>query len=304
MALLGILEELYSRFKKWNVTIDKIVKAIDYLDNFGYFSGEKSLTDLTLSDVIDAVMAFQEIFELKVDGEIGPKTLKAMEWPRCGCPDEFILEAKEQIRAWGTHKLTYCIKNRDRDLSANAWDDAIARALASWTAVCDLQFTRVNLVNSANFIFDIGSGRGSNFDGPGGTLAWAQLPPNGRYKGQLLCKHDAGETWTTSRNKRGILLENVTCHEVGHLLGLTHSRSRGALMAPYYSPNVRNPQANDDISRIQRLYGKPKGGTNPPPKPPSPGNGGEEGESLTLKLEITGRIKDVHIPGYRVSKMG
>ena len=48
---------------------------------------------------------------------------------------------------------------------------------------------------------------------------------------------------------------NVACHEFGHLLGLTHSKKPGALMAPYYNPFIATPQQDDDIVRVQKLYG-------------------------------------------------
>jgi len=46
----------------------------------------------------------------------------------------------------------------------------------------------------------------------------------------------------------------VICHELGHALGLAHLNF-GALMAPYYDPNVSKPQA-EDIEEISKLYGK------------------------------------------------
>ena len=116
----------------------------------------------------------------------------------------------------------------------------------------------------------IGAGRRDQFDGPGGTLAWAQLPPGNSFNGQLLCRFDEAETWVLNRNQRGVLLVNVACHEIGHLLGLRHSNVQTALMAPFYSPGVTKPQLKDDVTRIQRLYGRPTGNPNPPEDPGNP----------------------------------
>ena len=68
-------------------------------------------------------------------------------------------------------------------------------------------------------------------------------------------KFDIAEFWITSPEKTGVLLENVAAHELGHILGLTHSEVSTALMAPYYNKNVNRPQENDDIERIRSLYG-------------------------------------------------
>jgi hypothetical protein len=84
---------------------------------------------------------------------------------------------------------------------------------------------------------------------------------------QLLMKFDLDETWIENANQRGILLENVACHEFGHLLGLTHSQVQGALMAPYYNAAISTPQQNDDIPRILARYGP---ATAQPPVGPTP----------------------------------
>ena len=69
---------------------------------------------------------------------------------------------------------------------------------------------------------------------------------------------DAAEDWTLTPSEQGILFRAVCAHEIGHLLGLGHSQFKGALMYPYYSEHIETPQEQDDIPRIQRLYGKIK----------------------------------------------
>jgi len=54
-----------------------------------------------------------------------------------------------------------------------------------------------------------------------------------------------------------INLRCLVLHELGHSLGLSHSKVPGSVMAsvlPKYDPNRR--LADDDISGIQSLYGK------------------------------------------------
>ena len=119
-----------------------------------------------------------------------------------------------------------------------------------------MRFTKVDHRRSANVVVDIGTGQSSHFDGPMGTLAWAYLPPKHNYDGQLLMKFDTDEVWIKDMGQQGTLLRNVAAHEIGHILGLGHSSVDTALMAPYYSADVFCPQ-EDDITRIQNLYGKP-----------------------------------------------
>ena len=105
----------------------------------------------------------------------------------------------------------------------------------------------------ADIIVTTGKGVQHQFDGRGGTLAWAYMPQGKNEK--LLMRFDLDETWVADKTNRGILLSNVACHEFGHLLGLGHSKKSQALMAPYYNPFVSAPQADDDIPKIQKLYG-------------------------------------------------
>ena len=175
--------------------------------------------------------------------------------PRCGCPDFNISSSK---KSWGHDNLTYFIANRDSDLTKEAWDSTIKEAFDSWSRVANIQFKQIDKQGSSNIVINIGAGQKHHFDGPNGTLAWAYLPPRPNYTGQLLMKFDTEELWSDGHNA-GMLLKNVAAHEIGHILGLPHSSVSGALMAPYYSPEVFEPQENDDIPRIQELYGKPKG---------------------------------------------
>ena len=74
-----------------------------------------------------------------------------------------------------------------------------------------------------------------------------------------ISKLDLAENWITpveSITEHGTILRTVAAHEIGHLLGLHHSDNRDALMYPYVNGALAPRQ--DDINKIQRLYGKPK----------------------------------------------
>ncbi|KAK9520601.1 hypothetical protein VZT92_020474 [Zoarces viviparus] len=59
---------------------------------------------------------------------------------------------------------------------------------------------------------------------------------------------DEDETWTAGR--QGYSLFAVAAHELGHSLGLTHSKDPSAIMYP----NYRYSLSNDDVLGIQTLY--------------------------------------------------
>lgn len=299
-----IILAILSKFSKWDISLSDVRRFLSYLRYYGYFDG---VLELTIGDVVDAILKFQEVAGLTKDGELGPKTLKAMSWPRCGCKD-FGEALNVEKSSWGKKNLTFYIDRRDNDLSAKDWDWAIEKSFSQWSDVADLKFSRVTRSNDANFIITIGSGRADGFDGPSGTLAWAQLPPRNNYTGQLVSKADASETWIIDTSKNGILLVNVMTHEIGHLLGLQHSKVDSALMAPFYKRSIDKPQQRDDISRIQAIYGKPKvdpvpPDPNPDPDPdpdiPTPTPGSDH-----ITIIVKGSIDSVAIPGYRINKIG
>jgi len=274
--------------------------ALRYLDHYYIDFSLISKQDATGDLLTKVTKKFQKQFGIKQTGKIDDPTLKAMYWPRCGCPDYKMMKSSSGPMAnkWGPLKLTYYVEKYVSGLSKADQDDLLELAYQQWEDHCGLEITRVKRSGEANMIISTGNGRRDNFDGPNGTLAWAYLPPGNKYNGQLLMRFDLAETWIKDSRDRGILFLNVACHEFGHFLGLDHSSKRQALMAPYYSPGITKPQANDDVSRIQRLYGvnnkpsapDPTPTPNPNPNPPKPGKNSVVIENVQLsQIKINGK---------------
>lgn len=251
--------------------------TLSYLDAFGHLKAElDQWKDISVADIIDAVKSFQGFFGLRRTGELCVKTVRAMEQPRCGCPDisrpwQEYAGIKNFVRAnlakWQKSALTFAIADYLPGIQKPDFESSMQWAFDSWTRHGNLNARPSSGGVAPDIVISVGRGRQSNFDGPGGTLAWAYLP-NGQDS-QLLMRFDLDETWVLTPAQRGILLRNVASHEFGHLLGLDHSKVQQALMAPYYNASITEPQANDDIPRFQARYGVKPPSTTPPPPPPT-----------------------------------
>ena len=264
-----------------------LVEAIEYLRHFGYMA-------VNTADALDlAVAAFKEMVGQSPDSDITPDMIEAMRSnPRCGCVDNALMHSGGK---WRKEQLVYRIVSYLGNISKSDQSDIFDLAFQQWEDHCGIKVRGIDSSrdNRADILIMGGSGRRDGFDGPGRTLAWAELAQGDDR--QLTTKFDLAETWVKDRSQRGILLLAVSCHEFGHILGLDHSRVQQSLMAPFYSPLVSKPVQNDDVKRIQRLYGMPKPEV-PPEDPPSEPSG-------TTTITIDGPVTGIRIPGYRVTKL-
>ncbi|CAJ0596602.1 unnamed protein product [Cylicocyclus nassatus] len=86
------------------------------------------------------------------------------------------------------------------------------------------------------------------FDGKGNMVAHSGYPPHG------ILHLDADEDWSFD-GSHGVDLRYVMIHEIGHLLGLRHSRKKSSVMSKYYrtlATGMRLPHV--DVESIRRLY--------------------------------------------------
>lgn len=243
--------------------LGKAQKAIAWLQHYGYLAG--SILDQA-SNVVVALQRAQASGGLKPTGILDTETLSLLGRPRCGCVDVQRVSLTGEQARWRKSDLTYTVETYVGGLSPADQEDLIAQAFAAWSALANIRVRRTDSRAGADIVISTGRGPAQQFDGPSGTLAWAYMPTGTDQK--LLMRFDLDETWIRQGNA-GILYLNVATHEFGHLLGLEHSRVSTALMAPFYSPSITRPQENDDIPRIQALYG-PSTPTPPPVNPPTP----------------------------------
>ena len=250
----------------------------EYLRRFGYFPNDdlrqanvlfRSVMPFAPDDPSDfdpqiesAVRKFQLQHGLNVSGAVDAATLKLMQQPRCGFPDQpvgndaaTVGEFVAQGSRWASNTISYRFTNSTPDLSVNDQRAAIRGALGRWAAVTPLTF--VENATGGDMLISWASGDhgdGNSFDGPSGILAHCFYPPPGGGSLAGDAHFDEAETWSVNTPPTGIDLPTVALHELGHGLGLNHSNVTSAVMYAYYGGPRRELTA-DDIAGIQSIYG-------------------------------------------------
>jgi len=259
-------------------------EALKYLERFGYVAqppsfgpsdpqGPQNSPGIGASvNISEAVSKFQNFAGLKESGELNSETLEFMKKPRCGVKDFFIQSDPynnisapyRTLNKWVTKTvLSWRVTKFSSKMTRSEVINSVWKAFQFWSSVTNLKFfekTTGEVDIPIEFV-SYGHGDSFPFDGPGGTLAHAFFPEVGDIH------VDETEGWTLDSNQGTNFLQTLT-HEIGHSIGLDHSRNNEAVMYPFASSYNRNFKLHqDDINGAQSLYGRPSSTT---PRPVTP----------------------------------
>ncbi|KAM5181756.1 stromelysin-1-like [Mantella aurantiaca] len=249
-----------------DLTENDLKKAQDYIDQF---YSDVSVKRRMSNPMEEKIRAMQTFFGLNVTGKIDKETMHVMLKPRCGVPDVQRFSYFPGKPKWEKTTLTYRIVNYTPDITKLEVDYAVAQALRIWSEVTTLKFLQVSS-GEADIMISFGSkahGDFFPFDGPLGVLAHAFAPSEG-IGGDA--HFDEDENWTLNGQGTNIFL--VALHELGHALGLEHSKDERAIMYPtLLDGSAVDPTKfklfSDDIAGIQALYGGKNTNSNPTRSP-------------------------------------
>jgi hypothetical protein len=232
------------------------------LRRFGYLPDQWCTcgAEVFCPHMAQAVKLYQRFFQLDVTGQIDVATLKLLRAKRCGCLDIPPTAAQQLVSGgdpaldpftfafnsgpWPRYNLTYRIYNGTGDVANEV--AVVDQAFGIWAAVSPLRFNRVSSGADIQVGWETGNhGDNDPFDGVGNVAAHGYYPETG------VLHFDDAEGWRTDGSNVDLL--NVAIHEIGHVLGLDHSRTSASIMWPFVQ-NGRHTLSEEDIRGILSLY--------------------------------------------------
>ncbi|CAL0331493.1 unnamed protein product [Lupinus luteus] len=267
-----------------SVEITGLAVAKQYFYDFGYMTNSTyPFSDILDTETISAIKTYQKFFNLDVTGQIANQTLNQMFLPRCIVPDlNVIYDLNSETNvSWpqgirwfpngtSTNHLTYgFLPESEIPLDfQTVFTDAFNR----WSeAIAELSVTKLSFTETNYNISDIKIGfyflDNSVEDVVAGTIMRYQ---DGSYKGNGSkivgdIRLDASKHWilpgysgTWSWLDGEFDLGTVAMHQIGHILGLSHSSNAKSVMYPSIltENEVKVELSADDKNNILNVFKK------------------------------------------------
>lgn len=232
-----------------------------FLQKFGYLDHNLPITGDLDPPTVGALREFQRFHAVSDgNGNFDAATRDLMSKPRCALSDPVGGVGFSLTCAWGHRDLTFAFGEVTTQVDPNAARDAVRNAFATLAACgVGLSFKEVSDADHPDILIEWRGAKDPDLSMKGGTIAHADFPPGCRVIGNNLPLpvhfDDEEHTWVVGAVIKGLDIETVALHEIGHCLGLQHTNVKGAVMYPYTATNstLRSLQS-DDIAALETQY--------------------------------------------------
>uniref|UniRef100_A0A0N4ZUN3 ZnMc domain-containing protein n=1 Tax=Parastrongyloides trichosuri TaxID=131310 RepID=A0A0N4ZUN3_PARTI len=257
-----------------------ISNAIEFLNLYGYIHNSIP----TNKEFSHALKRFQDFNSLDVTGNLDSETLYAMDKPRCGNPDYIKSHVHRRskrfqtVAKWenkivdGELSLKWYIGSYTKDMSRSDLKQTVQKAFYVWSSQHKLHtvskkfvlsFNEAESESDADIVIKFAEGDHGDqksFDGPGspnkGNILAHTFFPNKQVHLKLNgdIHLDDYENWVSENSrKEGVNLLQVLIHEIGHSLGLGHSKKKQSVMFLQYKRD-HSSRPKLDIDDMCGLY--------------------------------------------------
>lgn len=251
--------------ERWGLDVDGFLERYGYLPTVPEYLSKRKVQVHSKLRRKHAIKEFQEFYGIKATGKLNKHTVKIMKEPRCGIPDVKIDDPYSPIMQfhfyryyprWRRSILTWRATKYTKKISPLSLWKTLKKAFETWSSVSGLRFLYTRQTPDIQIDFEQGNhadGTKLAFDERGGVVAHAFGPGTYTISGDVHLDDD--EEWTLSVDpKDGTNLLAVTIHQLGHSLGLHHSKDPRSVMYPAFITTNLDLSV-DDIEHVQILYG-------------------------------------------------
>jgi len=158
----------------------------------------------------------------------------------------------ESGQMWNKSLLKYYFINGTNDIDGDGEKTAFETAFDTWSAVAPLKFQEVFSQNQADIKIHFADGTAFSTTGASESARAVAYFPEQDCKGFIVL-NDGAYIFSLS-STQDVDLVYVALHEIGHVLGLCHSKNSSTVMYGEYSSTSKRTLHSYDIQGIQAIY--------------------------------------------------